>query len=103
MNSQVEIWKSHPDIEGIEVSSFGRVRSVKGHYYTISTRSDGYLQVQLHMNGKHINKLVHRLVAQTFIPNLNNFPEVNHKNCVRDDNYVANIEWCSRKYNRRVS
>lgn len=101
MNSQVEIWKSHPDIEGIEVSSFGRVRSVKGHYYTISTRSDGYLQVQLHMNGKHINKLVHRLVAQTFIPNLNNFPEVNHKNCVRDDNYVTNLEWCSRKYNRQ--
>ena len=53
------------------------------------------------MNGKHINKLVHRLVAQTFIPNLNNFPEVNHKNCVRDDNYVTNLEWCSRKYNRQ--
>lgn len=99
MENQVEIWKAHPDIDGIEVSSFGRVRSVKGHYCSTSPRSDGYMQVCFSISGKQVNKKVHRLVAQTFIPNPNNMPQVNHKDCNRANNNVNNLEWCTGSYN----
>lgn len=98
MNSQVEIWKSHPDIEGIEVSSFGRVRSVKGNYYKIR-HNNGYLRVSFRINGKRVNKRVHRLVVQTFIPNSNNLPMVNHKDSNPANNNVDNLEWCTASYN----
>lgn len=86
MSIPVEFWKKHPDIEKIEVSSFGRVRSVKGHYYKSLLDSHGYLQVGFRVNGKHVSRFVHRLVAQAFIPNPNNLPQVNHKDC---DRYAA--------------
>ena len=100
MNSPVELWKKHPDIDKIEVSSFGRVRSVKGHYYTSCHDHGGYLLVGFRMNGKHVSKLVHRLVAQAFIPNPNNLPQVNHKDSDRTNNNVSNLEWCNNSYNQ---
>ena len=59
----------------------------------------GYLQVHLSKNGKHYAKSIHRLVAQTFIPNPNNYSQVNHKDEKRDNNNVENLEWCNCKYN----
>lgn len=101
VDNEKEIWKSHPDIEKIEVSSFGRVRSVKGHYYKSRPNRNGYLQASFSMNGKFITKYVHRLVAQTFIANPENFPEVNHKDGNRANNNASNLEWCSRSYNMK--
>lgn len=101
MNSQAELWKKHPDIDKLEVSSFGRVRSVEGHYYTNCHRSDGYLRVTFNINGKVVSEFVHRLVAQTFIPNHNNLPMVNHKDCDRTNNNVDNLEWCNASYNAK--
>ena len=101
MSIPVEFWKKHPDIEKIEVSSFGRVRSVRGNYYKISLSNKGYLQVVFRMNGKCVSKLVHRLVAQVFIPNHNNLPQVNHKDCDRTNNNVSNLEWCNASYNNQ--
>lgn len=114
MENKVEIWKSHPDIVGIEVSTMGRIRTldrvvpnrkgtrlVKGHVLKPFYSGRGYMQVQFYMNGKRFNKKVHRLVVEAFIPNMDNLPEVNHKNCDRDDNRVENLEWCSRSYNRQ--
>ena len=101
MKHPVEFWKKHPYIEGIEVSSFGRVRSVKGHYYTNFINKKGYLRVQSRINGKRTTKLVHRLVVQTFIPNPNNLPQVNHKDGNRTNNNVSNLEWCDNSYNQK--
>ena len=112
MTSKSEIWKSHPEYAGIEVSTLGRVRTLdrvvssekytrffKGRILKPYGTGLGYMQVSIKADGKWTKKLVHRLVAQTFIPNHDNLPEINHKNGDRTNNNVSNLEWCSRSYN----
>lgn len=53
------------------------------------------------LNGKQVNRLVHRIVAEAFIPNPDNLPQVNHKDCNRKNNNVLNLEWCDNSYNVR--
>lgn len=101
MISPVELWLAHPVIDKLEVSSFGRVRSVKGHYYKSNPDHGGYLIVCFRMNGKLVTKKVHRLVAETFIPNTNNLPQVNHKDSDRTNNNTSNLEWCDSYYNQK--
>lgn len=113
VNDEEEIWKSHPDIAGIEVSTLGNVRTIdrvtSGEKRTRFTKgrilkqsyNRGYLQVSFRVNGKFVTKYVHRLIAEAFIPNTDNFPQVNHKNCNRDDNRVENLEWCTASYNAK--
>lgn len=55
--------------------------------------------VMLNNNGKPKNCTIHRLVAQAFIPNPNNYPQVNHKDENKQNNNAYNLEWCSRIYN----
>ena len=115
MTSKTEIWKPHPEYAGIEVSTLGKVRTldrvvsckgngtrlVKGRVLKQSKDKDGYLLVNITINGKQTTKRVHRLIAQTFITNPNGFPMVNHKDCNRDNNKVSNIEWCTASYNSK--
>lgn len=101
-----EEWCPVRGYEGLyEVSNFGNVRSLNynktGEIKLLSTVEDnkGYLSVCLHKNGKQKKYLVHRLVAEAFIPNTNNLPQVNHKSEVKTDNRVENLEWCTASYN----
>lgn len=109
-----EIWKAVEGFGGIyEVSNLGRVRSLtriikhsNGKLYTyngivLSKRLDnkGYSCVLLCHEGKYKCCKVHRLVANAFIPNPNNLPYVNHKDEVKDNNHVNNLEWCDAKHN----
>lgn len=112
INNEKEIWKKHPDITGIEVSTLGNVRTldrlgsngrgtypVEGRVLNPFDNGKGYLQVNVSINGKQAKKRVNRLVAQTFLPNPNGFPMVNHKDCNTQNNNVKNLEWCDNSYN----
>lgn len=106
-----EIWKDIEGYEGLyQVSNFGNVRSIprKGTYKTVhilkpgKTRK-GYFQVILTKNSIGKPFRIHRLVAKAFIPNLNNLPQVNHKDGNKLNNCVDNLEWCTNEYNMKES
>ena len=98
-----EVWKDVKDYEGhYQVSNQGRVKSIKFRKEIImkpERNKFGYLAIGLRKNGEHKLFTVHRLVAQTFIPNPDNLPEVNHIDENKENNSVQNLEWCDRKYN----
>ena len=110
-----EQWKAIKGYEGIyEVSNLGRVRSldrhrkaaygktsfVRGIEVRIRKNSNNdYLVVGLSKEGKHVHVLVHRLVAEAFVPNPNNLPQVNHKDEDKSNNRADNLEWCDQYYN----
>ena len=106
----IEEWRPVVGYEGLyEVSSYGRVRSLdryderncfrEGRILKLYTSRVGYLRVQLSLNSKKKMYLVHRLVAEAFIPNPDNLPEVNHLDEDKTNNRVENLEFCDRKYN----
>ena len=94
-----EIWKDIPNYEGeYQVSNLGRVKSLlfnKEKILKTRIHSQGYELVNL----KNKTYKVHYLVAITFIDNPKGFKELNHKNEIKNDNRVENLEWCDRKYN----
>ena len=109
----MEIWKDIEGYEGLyQVSNEGRVKSlsrviVKGNK-TITTKEKilkqgevgkGYLQVCLYSNSVFKHCLIHRLVAKTFLPNLDNKPCVGHSDCNPKNNNVKNLYWCTYEEN----
>ena len=92
----MEIWKKIEGYENYSVSTYGRVRNDKtGRILKPMDKNKGYLYVNLQDKCHRI----HRLVAQTFIPNPNNYPIVNHKDEDKSNNNVKNLEWCTSQYN----
>lgn len=113
MNSNEE-WKDIPGWEGFyQVSNLGRVKSIfkylktkKGELIIVKTNkilkqgdNHGYKAVHLKVLDKQLHTGVHRLVAQAFLPNDNNYTEINHIDENGMNNNVNNLEWCSRSYN----
>lgn len=109
-----EIWKDIVGYEGFyQVSNLGRVKSLdrtferkdgkpyfqKGCIIKLKANIHGYKQVNLYRIGKRKTITIHRLVATTFINNEYGKPEINHKNGIKTDNMVYNLEWVTRKEN----
>lgn len=95
-----ELWRDVPSYEGIyQVSNEGQIRTVKTGAHLRPALRNGYMLVKLTKGKKEKTFSLHRLVAQVFIPNPNNLPQVNHKDECKTNNCVSNLEWCTAKYN----
>lgn len=82
-----------------QVSEIGEVYSLKRNRKLKPYEKKGYLGVWLFKDGERKFRLIHRLVAESFIPNPNNLPQINHKDENSKNNAINNLEWCTQKYN----
>jgi hypothetical protein len=113
-NPSRETWKDIIDYETFyQVSNFGNVRSLnrivnkpngvsymrKGKLCVQSKSNLGYMTVGFTVNNIKVNKYVHRLVAEAFITNMNDYPQVNHIDCDKINNRMYNLEWCTNSQN----
>lgn len=114
----MEIWKDIKNYEGYyQVSNMGRVKSLKRTWYSPGKKGlnkkcsnnekilkpgknqGGYWIVNLSKKNKYKSRPIHRLVAETFIENENEYPCINHKDENKENNNVNNLEWCTYSYN----
>ena len=91
--NDLEIWKDIPNYEELyQESNLGRIKNKKNHIISIWDNGK-YCYVTLYKDKIRKNCLVHRLVAETFIPNPDNLPQVNHKDENKANNKIENLEW----------
>lgn len=110
----MEIWKNVVGFEEqYEISNLGNLRSkerfvkhwrggerkYKSNFKNIRLNDKGYFRCNLKNEGKRYDFTIHRLVALAFIPNEENKPQINHKNGIKTDNRVENLEWCNQSEN----
>lgn len=107
-----EIWKDCKANKNYQVSNFGRVRSQESkdtigriikakilNYKNINSR--GYCIIRFQLGGKKSNHTVHRLVADAFLANPQELPQINHKDGDKTNNHINNLEWCNNSYNQK--
>jgi hypothetical protein len=112
--STYEEWRPIPGFEGwYEASSLSRIRSVdrlirksdgttslyRGKVMSLKTGKMGYVRILFVKQGERFYEPAHRMIALAFIPNPYNKPFINHKNGIKDDNRIENLEWCTLSEN----
>lgn len=108
----MEIWKDVVGYEGLYlVSNYGKVKRLNGcargvnlkytdnHILTLVNNGKGYLRVKLSKDGKSRRVMLHRIIAEAFIENLENKRVINHKNGIKADNRIENLEWITQSEN----
>ena len=103
-----EIWKEfYYKNTRYEISNYGKIKTFykcpEGRLLAIKKDKIGYLRTQLSSNNKSKQFLVHRLVAQLFVANPNNYNEINHIDGNKQNNYYENLEWCTHSHNIKHS
>ena len=97
----MELWKDMPISAGrYKVSNFGNIKRKDGYIMSQYISHRGYKMTGLTVNGKQKGFLVHRLVAEAFIPNPYNKPFINHKDGDKLNNNANNLEWCTNSENQ---
>jgi hypothetical protein len=111
-----EVWADISGYDGFyKVSNLGNIKSLQRYVkckdgsvrlfqekiLSGGKAGRGYLLVTLFKGAKKRMEYVHRLVAEAFIPNVNNYPQINHKNGIKTDNRVENLEWCNNSMNMK--
>ena len=94
------MWKSIKDWEWYLVDEYGNVKNSRTNKLIIGDKNNmGYGRVCLYNGNNHKRFFRHRLVAEYFVPNPDNLPEVNHKDGDKDNCYFKNLEWCTKSSN----
>jgi hypothetical protein len=98
---QNEVWKDVVGYEGYYIiSNYGNLIN-KCSKKLKPFITHGYLYYHLSKKGKYSHARAHRLVAIAFIPNPDNLPYINHKDCNKQNNFVENLEWCTAQHNSK--
>ena len=99
----IEEWKDIPNFNGLyQVSNNGNIKRTKDEYiFKKNKNSRGYRIITLTKDKKEYSLSVHRLVAEAFIPNPNNLPQINHKDGNKLNNKIENLEWCTQSENMK--
>lgn len=98
----IEVFKEIKGFESYKISNLGRVINKDNFELKHRTHSkSGYKQINLWDGKKHHKRYIHRLLAEQFLPNPNNYRTVNHINGCKTDNRLENLEWCSDERQQR--
>lgn len=97
----VERWAFIPFLDAYQVSTHGRIKGRAGKVLKLQPTHNGYLKMRLWCPDTNTKPTirVHRIVAEAFLPNPHNLPEVHHMDWDRMNNSIDNLEWCTRDYN----
>lgn len=96
----METWKHY--LDKYWISDYGRCKNITTNKLLKGEITKyGYVIYNLSVNGTNKRERAHRMVASVFIPNPNNYPIINHKDCNKQNNNVDNLEWCSYSDNTR--
>ncbi len=102
--TNIEIWKDIPKFEGLyQASSLGRIKSTKTNRILKQRLMRGYCRVCLCKQNNKSHHFVHRLIAITFINNAESKPFINHKNGIRNNNNILNLQWVTNSENQKHS